>query len=324
MANAELRRRAALLVHAPGAADDPPVSETVAALEDIGVRVVARLPADATDHDAERAHRATVADVVVGIGGDGTVSRAASLAVLLGLPLCVVRTGTANLFAAALDIPDDIPAAVAAIRNGVATDVAVNRVGERLSISHVSIGFYAAAAATVPPGVKRVSGMLAYWVGLLRVLRGRPRWTATVTIDDVVIHDGDVGLVLCANVGEAAPGGRTWCVASPLEGTAQVVICPPIGVLRLPLLLRDLRDGGERLLRRHVVTEAATIRARDVNTARIDGEVVPVSGDLVVRRLTAELEVLLPATDVSAARVADRRSSRPDHHAIRLEEAPPT
>ena len=69
------------------------------------VRVHGCEPADLERAGSEGPERVVVA------GGDGTIGGAAELAGRLGVPLAVIPTGTANDFARAAGLPDDIEAA---------------------------------------------------------------------------------------------------------------------------------------------------------------------------------------------------------------------
>ena len=53
------------------------------------------------------------AELVFVWGGDGMVQRAIDVLAGTGVPLAIVPAGTANLFASSLELPQDIPEAVA-------------------------------------------------------------------------------------------------------------------------------------------------------------------------------------------------------------------
>jgi diacylglycerol kinase family enzyme len=126
----------------------------------------------------EEAQHARVArsDRVVVAGGDGSVGCAAALAARGGCELAVVPTGTANDFARALELPDDLREAVllAAGDGSEARTVDLLWAGDRPFVNVASAGLAPRAAATAAPLKPRL-GALAYAVGALSAgLRERP------------------------------------------------------------------------------------------------------------------------------------------------------
>jgi diacylglycerol kinase family enzyme len=76
--------------------------------------------------DADEIAREAIADgakVIIASGGDGTLSAAADAVVGTDIPLGVISRGTANAFAAALELPDTIEAACQMILGGVTRKV---------------------------------------------------------------------------------------------------------------------------------------------------------------------------------------------------------
>ena len=69
------------------------------------------------------------ADVLVAIGGDGTVRAVAEAAIETGVPLGIIPVGTGNLLARNLDLPtNDSAAALRAVLDGTETKVATKNV----------------------------------------------------------------------------------------------------------------------------------------------------------------------------------------------------
>lgn len=109
------------------------------------------------------------------VGGDGTVSAAAAVAVETGLPLLVIPAGTFNHFAADLGV-ERARDALAALRDGEAVAVDLALAGSRPFVNTSSTGVYV-DMVNARRQLERVLGRrLAEVVALIGVLRhSRPR-----------------------------------------------------------------------------------------------------------------------------------------------------
>ena len=102
---------------------------------------------------------------IVVAGGDGSVGCGAAAAARAGVPLGVVPVGTANDFARALDLPEDVDEAVAIAADGARTErLDLGRAGERPFVNAASAGLSPVAARNAH-GLKSALGPLAYTVG---------------------------------------------------------------------------------------------------------------------------------------------------------------
>lgn len=181
-----------LLIHnrASGTAD---VVDPAAVLADHGCEV--------TDTDVPTAIQwcarvpGALSDIerVVVAGGDGSIGCAAALAIKLDVPLAVVPAGTANDFARAMGLPEELAHACALAATGSELrDVDLGRVDGTPFLNVASVGLAPDAAERARP-LKRGIGAFAYPVGaLLAAIRSRP-----------------VSLVARVD-GEPAWSGRTW------------------------------------------------------------------------------------------------------------------
>jgi len=87
------------------------------------------------------------APLVTVAGGDGTVSLAAQELAYSGTALGILPLGTANNFATALRLPQDLPSALRVLKEGVVRAVDLGRVGERYFTEAAGVGFFADALA---------------------------------------------------------------------------------------------------------------------------------------------------------------------------------
>ena len=176
------------------------------------------------------------ADVVVAVGGDGTVRAVAEGMVGTGRPMALVPLGTGNLLARNLDLP--VGDAHAALRVVVAgadrpVDVGWARVlrwaedetpdaeqeqddaephvpdpdRSHIFLVIAGLGFDAAMVADADDQLKAKVGWMAYFVAGIRHLHGR-RMRARIQLDDHPPQDARLRSVMIGNCGRL-PGGIT-------------------------------------------------------------------------------------------------------------------
>jgi diacylglycerol kinase (ATP) len=128
-------------------------------------------------------------DLVVAVGGDGTVAGVASTLVNTGKLLGIVPGGTGNALARDLGIPLD-PKQAAALLTGPhgARDLNVLQVGDTHYLLNVSAGVSAATMKDTARSAKRDYGMLAYVVDALKQMGDARPATFTIEVDGEVLE----------------------------------------------------------------------------------------------------------------------------------------
>lgn len=158
------------------------------------------------------------ADVVVAVGGDGTVRAVAEACAGKDVAMGILPAGTGNLLARNLDLPiGDTAGLLRAILDGddFAIDVGYVNIERAVDGSTTTerylflvmagAGMDAEMVASANPTLKRRLGWLAYFFAALRHLRDK-RMTATVAIDGGEPVTNEMRTVLLANSGRL-PGG---------------------------------------------------------------------------------------------------------------------
>lgn len=262
------------------------------------------------------------ADVVVAVGGDGTVRAVAAELAGTGTPLAIIPMGTGNLFARNVDLPlGDIPALLRIALEGKdkAMDVGwldLERGPRGNDERHIFLvmagaGMDAEMVAGADERLKRRLGWIAYFFAAVKHM-GEKRMSAGVRVDDSDEVQGQMRTVLFANVGRLPGGLNLVPDASATDGTLDVVTL-------------DARAGivGWTGLFGNVIAQGAGIRQPDVlkayGASRIDharGKRVVLAMDHL-RPVQADGEPLGLARTVTAAidpgslvvRVAQERQS---------------
>ncbi|MDF2574574.1 MAG: hypothetical protein K0S05_1486 [Agromyces sp.] len=164
-------------------------------------------------------------DLVIAVGGDGTVRAVAAALRDSGMPLGLVPLGTGNLFARNLGIPVNDPFdAVVLAFSGLdrAVDVLVadltrpdGSVESHVSLVMSGIGIDATMIATTNPELKRRVGWLAYVDAGLRAIPASKPFRAVHRMDGGRPHRSRLSSMLIANLGylpgnlELIPDART-------------------------------------------------------------------------------------------------------------------
>ena len=244
--------------------------------EDAIEQRLAGLGAELVDED--RAERLVVA------GGDGSVAPAAERAGRLGVPLAVLPTGTANDFARATGLPEDLDQACElAVRGGDVRTLDLGRMDGRPFVNACSAGL-AVDAARSASGLKKALGPLAYAVGAVHAGATASPVECVIACDGETVFDGPAWQVIVAGTGHFGAGSHL-AVAEDDDGELELAVVPAGSRLRLVQRAYGLRTG--RLTGQRDVVHACGRRiAIDGRLAfNLDGELTdPASSEFTHRR----------------------------------------
>lgn len=244
------------------------------------------------------------AELVLAWGGDGTVTAVATAMAEQDpgerrVPLGILPGGTGNLLARNLDLPLDLPAAVAVAVGGAdrALDVLDLGLGGRVVMGTVIAGMGAdAALVDAPEPLKQRLGPLAYAANAWRAAR-QPRMRVAVSVDGSPPRWLRARTVLVANVGGLVAGLDVAPEARPDDGWLDVVVLPLASprdwavaagsLARLPV--------GRTSSRVHLRGRRAVVVARGEWPRQVDGDQVGTGSRLEARVRPGALVVRMPA-----------------------------
>lgn len=254
-------------------------------------RLLARHGAEVQSFELDRCEAAVKSgpERIVVAGGDGSVACAADAAADAGVPLAVIPVGTANDFARALSLPDEIEAASdLAVRGtrtrtldlGVIDDESGASTAARLgSASHRP--FVNAASAGLSPlaarkahGLKQLLGPFAYAVGAVRAGLGAEPVACEVSCDGDSLFEGRAWQVIVGLTGAFGAGAEVE--ADPRDGVLDVVVIEAGSRVRLLGYAFGMRAGR---IESHtgVVTGSGSeveVQTRGDTGFNVDGEIV--------------------------------------------------
>lgn len=184
------QRTTACLIFNPVAGQSDPENDLalIRSLLEPEIDLDIRLTSEELDADTIASEAiAQGAKIIIASGGDGTLSAAANALIGTNIPLGIISRGTANAFAAALDLPDTIDAACKTILGGATRPVDAALCNGLPMVLLAGIGFEAQTVERADRQAKKRFGMLAYVMAGLQQLRELSSFTAEIETEDKVI-----------------------------------------------------------------------------------------------------------------------------------------
>ena len=257
------------------------------------------------------------ADVVVALGGDGTVRAVAEALVGTGVPMGLVPLGTGNLLARNLDIPVSDP--TEAIRIALTGRDRTIDVGwltleghdrhpseeptEHIFLVIAGLGFDAAMVADTDDNLKARVGWLAYFLAGARHLHGT-RTKVHIRLDDRPPVTTRLRSLLVGNCGRL-PGGITLLPDALVDdGWLDVAAIDTRGGLAgwVQLLGEVVLQGyGVRTELPAKIGRIDHVRAREIHLLVPTGEHVQVDGDVIGKATELHIRVAPGALVVRVA-----------------------
>jgi lipid kinase YegS len=262
-----------LIVHG-GRAEHPPLRHLVEWVRERGHRVRVRVTWESGDAEAlAREAAASGAEVVVAVGGDGTVNEVVNGLDGSDAALGIIPIGTANDFARQTGIPLDVDHAmdVILLREPLRIDTAMLNQRRFLNVSSGGVG--AEATAETPSDAKEALGMLAYAITGVRKLVDLAPHRARFTAPGL---DLDTEFLLFAVGNGRTTGGGTLITprASATDGLLDVCIVesmPRAEFAKLVLRVRQGEHVGEKGVH-YLQVPSIDISSAESISVNVDGE----------------------------------------------------
>lgn len=237
------------------------------------------------------------ADLVVAVGGDGTVRGCAEGLAGTGIPLGIIPYGTANLLAKSIGVPASPRAALTALLgpDGLGTDRRIDlAVADEMPFTAMA-GLGLDAAVVAGTRLKRQLGWLAYAISGAAHL-ALPPTTFTIRLDGGPPIEHAARSVVVGNSG-MLPGGFSLLPHARLDdGLLDVGVLAPHGPFGWPRLatrvLTHSQYQDQMLLRYQART--VEITARDRLPREVDGELITPGVAMTVTIRPSALTVRMP------------------------------
>lgn len=153
-------------------------------------------------------------EMIVVSGGDGTVSAVADALIGTDIPLGIISRGTANAFAKALSIPENLAAACQTILDGHTKTIDTAKCNSEPMVLLAGIGFEADTVERTDRQAKNRFGMLAYVLAGLQQLPNWEEFEAKIETDEKVLEIAAAAITIA----NAAP--ETSILA---QGAAEII-----------------------------------------------------------------------------------------------------
>ena len=256
------------------------------------------------------------AELVVAIGGDGTVRAVAEALVNTAVPMGLVPQGTGNLLARNLDLPlGDVQGLLQIALAGRDRRIDVGRLTvlredaeladatNHIFLVIAGIGFDAAMVADADEDLKAKVGWMAYFFAGIRHLHAR-RMRLEMSLDDSPWYNVRLRSVLIGNCGRL-PGGITllpdaviddgWLDIGALDTRGGLVgwgqLFGEVALQRFGVRSR-LRNKIGRI--DHARVREIRIRSRDAQQVQLDGDVLTAAVELMAGIEKHALTVRVP------------------------------
>jgi len=189
---------------------------------------------------AQTAARDSV-DMVVAIGGDGTINEVGRGLVGSRVAMGIVPAGSGNGFARSFNIPLNQEKAIAALRNPTFRPIDVGQINSHYFFNVAGIGLDAVIAAHFDEFGMR-GPLPYYWVGLREFFRFRPE-TYKISLNDNDPVEVTPLIVSIANMPQYGNGAVIAPGALPDDGRLDVCTLSPMSAILTAWNLRRLFNG---------------------------------------------------------------------------------
>ncbi len=244
-------------------------------------------------------------DLVVAVGGDGTIASVAAGLIDSEVPLGIIPAGTWNAIARHLYIPLSPVRAIALITGRHALrEMDMMSVGDAYHAMNLSVGFSAKMNENATRDVKKKIGILAYIRHFFNLVFGLEMQRFVVQADDTT-YRGRASEIFIANYGVAGLHIlEDRLDIHPDDGKVDVLIIRARTLLDLPSLLWQMlvrRDKRTPKYRQFTASRVVTISTRPPSLVQADGELIgmtPVNVTVLPRKIKViaplPASVLLP------------------------------
>ena len=218
-------------------------------------------------------------DVVVAMGGDGTVSDVCKGIIGSNATLGVIPVGTGNDFARNLGLKLELGESVATILGGVVRRIDIGRINGVPFVNNCGTGFDAQVMKTMNSGIRFTKGYTAFLLAILKTLPSYPPFTLTLEYEDpngVPATFKEKAMLVSALNGKMYGGGM---VAAPFaemdDGHLDVLIIKAVPKMQLLPLIGLVKGGG------HMNHSAITmLKVRRFTMQTIPPQPINIDGDL--------------------------------------------
>ena len=230
-------------------------------------------------------------DIVVAVGGDGTINQIAQKLVHTSTALGIVPQGSGNGFARHLHIPLEPERAIALLNKGKITCIDTGTINDEIFVNVTGAGFDAHVAWKFATAPKR--GFYSYAKITLNEFRNYQLRDYTIEIDGTTI-ERKAFLVCCSNGSQYGNNAFITPGADMQDGLLDIAIMKEVKLRSMPAIAWEMFTQRFRNSKHVEMFKGKNIVIHRSHTevANIDGEPYQLGKDLSVQVLPASLNVI--------------------------------
>ena len=270
------------------------IKELLLSLDNEGYDVTLLLT-EYSGHAAEIAQKAVKdkIDIVIAVGGDGTINEVAGALVGSNVALGIIPTGSGNGLARHLGIPLNEKKAVDIIRKGVIERIDYGKANGKMFFCTCGVGYDALVSEKALN--KKSRGKLMYAGDMLATyVNYKPEHYKIICAEST--FEGEAFVITFANASQYGYNAYIAPNATLLDGKMNIAILKPISFIDVPEIgvQMFLKHIGDNKNFKEIITSKATIIREKDGVMHIDGNAVYEGREIEVEIIPNGLNVFVP------------------------------
>lgn len=210
-------------------------------------------------------------DILVAVGGDGTINEVASALLDIGTPIAIIPLGSGNGLARFLKIPTDVDKAIQRINDGHVRFIDSGQMNGRAFFNMAGVGFDALVSNRFAEN--RTRGLIAYMKVIIREINNYKPKEYEIQIDGMKMTR-EAFMISIANSPQYGNNAYVSPKASLQDGLLDVCIIKQFPLYQFPMLIYQLfsrtTDQSEYV---------EIIKGKEITINRIDNDLVHLDGE---------------------------------------------
>ncbi len=232
----------------------------------------------------------TVPNIVVAVGGDGTISLIAKIIIDTAIQLGIIPSGSANGMALELNIPFTLPKAIELIKNGKSQKIDILKINNKICLHLSDIGINAQLIKYFEQG--KIRGKIGYALVVLKTLFRKKTIFTTIQTDTIEIKR-TAFMVVLANASKYGTGAVINPLGDLYDGLFEVIIIKKLSLLTLyKMWFKPSSFTSDHI--EVFQAKAVTVEANRKIHFQIDGEYIGKVQYIRAEILPQQLNILLP------------------------------
>lgn len=249
-------------------------------------------------HASELSKAAVIAnmDIVVAVGGDGTINEVARCLVNTKTQLGIIPSGSGNGLARHLNIPLNFEGALRLINKGISSKIDTATINDEIFISIAGVGFDALVAKLFAEDSNR--GFFTYFKIVAAKFQSYKPKHYTVILDSKTTIETDALFIAFANSSQFGYNTTIAPDAKLNDGLLDVCIVEKPPIFEMPLIINLLllkRIHKSKFVRIYKASEIVVKRNKN-RTINLDGEPLKLKKNLRIKVNPLSLNILIPKT----------------------------